>query len=149
MANRGPDVNDFAYTEEILDDLEVFLSRKRLGTNLEAAQENREEAVRLHVWNTAVSAAFYGPLQGLEVALRNAMNRSRGERFGEAWYDDSRAGFDRGALERIGNARAKLARDGHRDDPHRIVAAMSFGFWISLLGLGGRVGPQGTGPTTR
>ena len=141
MANRRPDVNDFAYTDEILDDLEVFLSRERLGTYLEAAQENREEAVRLHVWNTAVSAAFYGPLQGLEVALRNAMNRSLSERYGEAWYNDGRAGFDRGALERIGNARAELARDGHPDDPHRIVAALSFGFWVSLLGPGGRRAP--------
>ncbi len=139
MAGREPDVNDFCYTDDILDELEVFLSRERLGTYLEAAQENREEALRLHVWNTAVSAAFYGPLQGLEVALRNAMNRRLGERYGEAWYDNGRAGFDRGALERIANARADLTRDRHRDDPHRVVAALSFGFWVSLLGPGGRV----------
>ena len=25
-----------------------------------------------------------------------------------------------------------------RDDPHRIVATLSFGFWVSLLGPGGR-----------
>ena len=138
VADRGPDVNDFCYTDEILDDLEVFLSRERLGTYPDTARENREGAVRLHVWNTAVSAAFYGPLQGLEVALRNAMNRTLGERYGEAWYDNGRAGFDRGALERIGNARAELARDGHRDDPHRVVAALSFGFRVSLPGPGGR-----------
>ena len=29
MVDRGPDVNDFCYTEEILDDLQVFLSRER------------------------------------------------------------------------------------------------------------------------
>ena len=139
VADRGPDVNDFCYTDEILDDLEVFLSRERLGTYPDTARENREGAVRLHVWNTAVSAAFYGPLQGLEVALRNAMNRTLGERYGEAWYDNGRVGFDRGALERIGNARAELARDGHRDDPHRVVVALSFGFRVSLLGPGGRV----------
>ena len=139
MAGRGPDVNHFCYTDEILDDLEVFLSRERLGTYLEAAQNNREEADRLHVWNTAVSAAFYGPLQSLEVALRNAMNRRLGDRYGEAWHDNGRAGFDRGALERIANAKAELARDRHRDDRHRVVAALSFGFWVSLLGPGGRV----------
>ncbi|MCY4591378.1 MAG: hypothetical protein OXE86_12625 [Alphaproteobacteria bacterium] len=139
MADRGLDVNDFCYTDEILDGLEVFLSRERLGTYLVAARENREGAVRLHVWNTAVSAAFYEPLQGLEIALRNAMNRRLGERYGDAWYDNGRAGFDRGALERIANTRAKLARDGHSDDPHRVVAALSFGFWVSLLGPGGRM----------
>lgn len=138
MEDRGPDVNDFCYTDEILDEIEVFLSRERLGTYLAATREDREAAVRLHVWNTAVSAAFYGPLQGLEVALRNAMNRTLGERYGAAWYDNGRAGFDRGALERIAKARADLARDRHRDDPHRVVAALSFGFWVSLLGSGGR-----------
>ncbi len=71
--------------------------------------------------------------------MRNAMNRRLGERYGEAWYDNGRAGFDRGALERITNARAEVARDRHRDDPHRIVAALSFGFWVSLLGPGGRM----------
>ena len=44
MADREPDVNDFCYTDEILDDLEVFLSRERLGTYLDAAREDREEA---------------------------------------------------------------------------------------------------------
>ena len=138
IATGGPDVNDFCYTDEILDDLEVFLSRERLGTYLEAAQGNREEAVRLHVWNTAVSAAFYGPLQVLEVALRNAMNRRLGEKYGAAWYDNGRAGFSNGALERILRAKIEFARDGHGDDPHRVVAALSFGFWVSLLGRGGR-----------
>ena len=79
-ANRELDVNGFRYTNEILDDLEVFLSRERLGTYLDATRNDREGAVRLHVWNTAARAAFYGPLQGLEVALRNAMNRMHGER---------------------------------------------------------------------
>ena len=41
----GPDVNDFCYTDEILDDLEVSLSSERLGTYLEATGEDREEAV--------------------------------------------------------------------------------------------------------
>ncbi len=140
IVDRGSNVNSFCYTDEILDDLEVFLSRERLGAYLDADREDREGAVRLHVWNTAVSAAFYGPLQGLEIALRNAMNRALGEQYGEAWYDDSCAGFDRGALERIANAKkAELARDRHRDDPHRVVAALSFGFWVSLLGPGGRM----------
>ena len=35
-------------------------------------------------------------------------------------------------------ARIELTRDGHGHDPHRVVAALSFGFWVSLLGRGGR-----------
>ena len=37
-----------------------------------------------------------------------------------------------------------VARAGHAAGPHRIVAELSFGFWISLLGSGGRsVDPAG------
>ena len=93
----------------------------------------------LYAWNTAVSAAFYGPLQGLEVTLRNAIHCRLADRHGEAWYDNPDAGLDRGAVERIASARTELARDGHGDAPSRIVAALSFGFWVSLLGPGGRM----------
>ena len=139
MAQQGADVKHFSYPNDTLDELEASLSSERLGTYLRAARGEREKAIRLHVWNTGVSAAFYGPLQGLEVALRNAMHRRLTDRYGGAWYDNGNGGLDRGARERIAGARTELARDGHGDDPHRIVAALSFGFWVSLLGPGGRL----------
>lgn len=138
MVDRESGVKTFSYTDEALDELETALSHERLSTYLDAAAGDRERAVRLHAWNTAVSAAFYGPLQGLEVALRNAMHRRLAERYGPPWYDHPGAGLDRGAMERIAAARSKLARDGDGGDPPRIVAALSFGFWVSLLGPGGR-----------
>ena len=98
MASRGSGVKNFSYSDEFLDALQASLSRERLGTYLDAAGGDQEGAIRLHVWNTAVSAAFYGPLQGLEVALRNAIHRRLSERYGEAWYDNPGAGLDRGAL---------------------------------------------------
>ena len=140
MAKRAPDVKKFSYTDDLLDELERSLSRKRLGTYLDATGGDREGAIKLYAWSTAVSAAFYGPLQGLEVALRNAIHRRLAERYGEAWYDNPDAALDRGAVERIASARTELARDGHGDAPPRIVAVLSFGFWVSLLGPGGRMG---------
>lgn len=138
MVDREPGVKTFSYTDETLDELETALSHERLSTYLDAAGGDRERAIRLHAWNTAVSAAFYGPLQGLEVALRNAMHRRLAERYGPAWYDHPGAGLDRGAVGRTADARSDLARDGHGDDPARIVAMLSFGFWVSLVGPGGR-----------
>ena len=138
MVDRESGVKFFSYTDETLDELETALSRDRLSTYLGAAGGSREGAVRLYAWNTAVCAAFYGPLQGLEVALRNAMHRRLAERYGPTWYDYPGAGLDRGAKGRIADARSELTRDGHGDGPPRIVAALSFGFWVSLLGPGGR-----------
>jgi hypothetical protein len=100
--------------------------------------------MRLYTWNTAVSAAFYGPLQGLEVALRNAMHRSLAARYGPDWYDNPACQFDAGTLHRIGNAKDKLRRDGHTVDPPHVVAALPFGFWVALLGHGGKSAVLGT-----
>ena len=57
-------VKPFSYTEDILNDLEASVSPERMGTYLNATGGNREKAFHLYAWNTATSAAFYGPLQG-------------------------------------------------------------------------------------
>ena len=103
------EVKAFDLNEEILNELETSLSPDRLGTYLRAANGDRAKAVRLYTWNTAVSAAFYGPLQALEVALRNAMNRSLESAYGSSWYDNALTGLDRGCLNRIENTRQELA----------------------------------------
>ena len=143
IALHGGGVKPFSYTEDILNDLEVSFSLERMSTYLKAAGGDREKAFHLYAWNTATSAAFYGPLQGLEVALRNAIHRQLTVCYGATWYDNPAAGLDAGCLERIANAKQEVARAGHAAGPSRIVAALSFGFWISLLGPGGRLAPAG------
>jgi hypothetical protein len=137
-------VKIFAFDEDILDALVASLSPERIATYMAAAGGDREKAMRLYTWNTAVSAAFYGPLQGLEVALRNAMHRSLAARYGPDWYDNPACQFDAGTLHRIGNAKDKLRRDGHTVDPPHVVAALPFGFWVALLGRGGKSAVLGT-----
>src|SRR4051794_13465005 len=99
--------------------------------------------MRLYTWNTAVSTAFYGPLQGLEVGLRNAMHREPRAAYGPAWYDDPACGLDAGALRRVEAARDDLRRGGYPVDPPHLVAALPFGFRVALLGRGGRAAALG------
>ena len=139
MADRGVGVNPFSYTEETLTEIEAALSHERLQPYLNATGEALERALRLYLWNTALSAAFYGPLQGLEVILRNAIHHQLANRYGSVWYENLDVGLDRGALGRIRQAISELTRDGHTSDAPRIVATLSFGFWVSLLGSGGRL----------
>jgi hypothetical protein len=138
-ASEPPVKNGFPYTDATVDALEASLSPERMATYVGRAGGDRERAVRLHTWNTAVSAAFYGPLQGLEVALRNAMHRALAARYGAGWYDNPATGLDAGTLNRVSAARADLRRDGYPEDPPHMVAALSFGFWVTLLGAGGRL----------
>ena len=101
--------------------------------------------MRLYTWNTAISAAFYGPLQGLEVALRNAMHRELTTKYGKDWYDNPACGLDGGSLHRLNKAKKNLQRGGYTIDPPHVVAELPFGFWVSLLGRGGQAAPPDTG----
>ncbi|MGO9769094.1 MAG: hypothetical protein ACLPSW_05985 [Roseiarcus sp.] len=140
MSSNGPVVKGaFSYTDVVLDALETSLSPERMATYVAKAAGSREKAVRLYTWNAAVSAAFYGPLQGLEVALRNAMHRELSAKYGADWYDNPACGLDVATEGRIAAARSDLRRDGYADDPPHMVAALSFGFWVALLGAGGRL----------
>ena len=139
MAEQDKHVKAFSYTKDVIEALKASLSPERMQTYLTETQGDREKAALLYTWNTAISAAFYGPLQGLEVALRNAMHSQLERRYGSAWYDNSETGLDDGCRGRIANAKLKLTRDGYRADPPQIVSALSFGFWVSLLGHGGRI----------
>lgn len=138
-------VKIFDYEREIVQALGASLSPERLATYEAATKGDTERALRLYTWNTAVSAAFYGPLQGLEVALRNAMHRELSAAYGQCWYDNPACGFDSGTLGRIDAAKSALRRNRYAVDPPHVVAELSFGFWVSLLGKGGRGRAPDTG----
>ena len=143
MAEQRGHVKSFSYTEGFLEELKTSLSSERMDTYLRATLGNGERAALLYTWNTAVSGAFYGPLQGLEVALRNAMHRQIGRRYGKTWYDNPNTGLDDGCRARIAKAKLRLRRDGHTVNPPQMVAALPFGIWVSLLGSGGQIGGSG------
>ena len=141
VGNVGSDdveVNQFRLGDPVLDALQATISPERFGTYLSAAEGDRVTAMRLYTWNTTLSAAFYGPLQGLEVALRNAMHRELSRAYGLEWYDNPRIGLDAGAVDRIRRAKDELGRGRYPVDPPHLVAALTFGFWVSLFGRGGR-----------
>ncbi len=127
----------------LLGDLEASFSAERMSTYVAAAAGDRERAVALYAWNTVVSGAFYEPLQGLEIALRHALHGQLTRCYGEAWYDNPEAGLDIGTLERIAEARTKLARVGQVPTPSRVVTDLTFGFWVALLRVGRRLDLSG------
>ena len=142
LARQGERVNTWSWTEDLLVELEASFSPERLRTYLRAAKGDRKRALQLYTWNTKICAAFYGPLQGLEIALRNAIHQQLTRCYGAAWHDNPAVGLDLGGLERIAAAKTETAR-GHAATPGRLVAALSFGFWVSLLGSGGRMDSDG------
>ena len=146
MTNDQALVKHFPYSKEVLQELESTLSPERLSTYAQAARsQNPEEAFRLYLWNMALSSGFYGMLQGLEITVRNAMHKQLSARYGRHWYDSQGVGLDSGGLRRVQNAKTELSNKGLKSpSPPRVVAGLSFGFWVSLLGPGGRILSSGT-----
>ena len=145
MGDPTPNVNKEFLTDEVLDELQESLSEKRFETYLTASNGDRANAIRLYVWNTAVSAAFYGPLQALEVTLRNAMNRELANVYGEDWYDSAELQLDFRGRSRVEDAKKKLLSENRPVGAHRMITCLTFGFWVSLLGRGNYIDEEETG----
>lgn len=66
----------FTYSAITEAKLEQLISRERLQSYSIASGGSLNAALQLYVWNCAVSGALYGPLQSVEIALRNSINRA-------------------------------------------------------------------------
>ncbi|MFP4097315.1 MAG: Abi family protein [Alphaproteobacteria bacterium] len=122
----------FTYTPIIIDNLEKSLSRERLHTYLQATRQNKANALKLYLWNTKASAAFYAPLQCLEITLRNALHYQLTALFNtDSWYENIT--LIPAGRRQIQKAQDSVQRSHGIIDPPHMVAELSFGFWVSLL----------------
>jgi hypothetical protein len=121
----------FAYTDEQLKALEKTLSIDRMRPYMILANDNKRLALKLYEWNTGLSESFYGLLQGLEVALRNAMHSSLCTDCGrEDWYDV----YPLNEVHRdmIRKVKVRILADKKPLVPGKIVSELTFGFWVVL-----------------
>jgi Abi-like protein len=123
---------NFQFTPERLAALERSLSRERLTYYLGECANDLERALRMYELNNRISAAFYGPLQGLEVLVRNDMNTQMQAAFGADWLDLSAVRLQPTQIDDIKKTIAKIDQDEPSNGA--IVAELPFGFWVGLLG---------------
>ena len=112
---------------------ESTLSTERFARYLDWAEGDRERALELYALNTQLSEALYTPLQILEVTLRNRIHTVLADSLDERWLSDE--GFLVLEHQRLQLARAlqELQGIGREPTPSRIVAALTFSFWGSML----------------
>lgn len=113
--------------------LESVFSHERMQTYLDAAHGDRAVALQHYTRNVQLGAAFQGPLQALEVTLRNTMHGQLATQYGGHWFLDPAPGLDSHARDAIDG---QLRRSMGALTPGRFVASMSLGFWVRLLGRG-------------
>lgn len=123
----------FSYHPTEIDTLEQSLSLERFNGYVQRANGDRTMAVRLYERNTRLSESLYGVVQGLEVCLRNSIDRVLRSACGPNWYDQPMA-LKYPLPEKLQSAKDSVLRQGKLLTPGRVVAELSFGFWTALIG---------------
>lgn len=122
----------FDYSPQNVAGVVAAVSETRFATYRRHSAPSDASALRLYAWNVAASAAFYAPLQTLEVTLRNSIHDAMSANHGEGWFNHakllrpSERSLVDGALRRRGR-RCEPATPG------RVIAELPFGFWVALF----------------
>jgi hypothetical protein len=127
-------VNYFLRTAAINIELENSLSRQRLDKYLVAAGGDLDMALAQYERNTRLSESFYTPLQCMEICLRNTLDRELKTVYGADWFQNGRPPFERDAVAKILEIVTDISRTNKPITAGAIVAELSFGFWVSILG---------------
>jgi hypothetical protein len=114
--------------------LEVALSLERFGRYLAWAGGDRTQALDLYALNIRLSEALYTPLQMLEVALRNRIHAVLSASVQPRWFERPGLLAVPHQNEQVAEALADLTRERKDPTPGRVVAALTFSFWTTMLG---------------
>jgi hypothetical protein len=133
----APGQIDFTYSANDLNALFVYLSAERMAMYMKAVAyakditDRTRKALRRYEYNTAMSEAFYPVIQGFEVALRNAVHNRLCTDNGADWLDTfALLVTEKGA---IADAKSKITSKLQPMTQDRVVAELSFGFWVRLF----------------
>ena len=123
----------FSYDDHNLPILQRSVSATRLQRYIAIATGDAAQALRLYMWNTALSEALYGPLQGLEITLRNKIHERLTMAYGDQWYDNPKLLLRYAQQQQVDGAKQNLAFQKKPIEASRVVAELNFGFWVGLL----------------
>ncbi len=114
--------------------LEEALSLERFGRYQAWAGGDRARALELYALNTQLSETLYTPLQMLEVALRNRIHAVLSLFIQPRWFEAPGFLAVSQQKEQVLEALGELARERKESTPGRVVAALTFSFWTTMLG---------------
>ncbi len=125
----------FVYSLDAQNALVDSLTKDRLTAYLSASKGNAYLAIQLYEYNTRVSESLYGVTQALEIACRNACHSRISKDTGSpCWYDS--IGLDQKESQSVLDAKNNIQRWGKQVVPARVVAELTFGFWVRLFSPG-------------
>lgn len=111
------------------------LSDQRLKTYRFDEHEADEIVLARYRWNLALGRSFYPSIGLLEVTLRNNLHRVISEFYKTPrWYEQDPPVLREIERDAILKAKVQLQNNRKPEEPDRLIAELSFGFWTGLLG---------------
>ncbi|MEU8628350.1 hypothetical protein [Streptomyces sp. NPDC048669] len=111
------------------------ISQQRFKPYLDDCRGDRAAALRLYAWDGEIARAFHSPLRDLEVSLRNRLHRRLVDRYRrDDWWHAPRVQLSDVSEKQVLSAEKGLRKRGRRVGPDDMVAKLTFGFWVGLLG---------------
>ncbi|HCF9660097.1 hypothetical protein PZT57_26190 [Pseudomonas aeruginosa] len=117
------------------NELERHFSTARLGRFSVARNGDKTRAASDYTHNILLAEAMMPMLNILEISLRNGIHRSLTAKYGRAdwwaaWAQDPAYAWQ---TREVQSAIGKLTRRKEQQHPDKIVAELTFGFWVSLF----------------
>ncbi len=106
--------------QTLIDD---FISQKRIESY---------KGIDEYVENLIFSKSSYIPLSVLEIALRNAINNFFSVEAGIDWYEDTTF-LTKDSIRKVEEAKNVLLGRREHISKNKIIAELSFGFWVNLF----------------
>lgn len=117
--------------QSVANNFERSVSRPRLRRYLRDYPDTLN-AIAVYLWNMALCSALYPSLQCLEVTYRNSLDAALKSYTGtDRWYDDQTLLLPN-EWDKVQNVKSLLVWQGKSIDPGRVIAELSFGFWVAL-----------------
>src|SRR5574344_1274151 len=108
--------------------MKTSLIKKYISRDRFKSYKNSKE----YLDNLIFSKNAYIPLSILEVSLKNSINTILSEKLGENWLED-REFLTNDSLKKIEEAKKILFKRGEKVSKSKIIAELSFGFWVNLF----------------
>lgn len=122
----------FVYSEQAVDTISNLITPQRLTRYLIASKGNKFLAIQLYEYNTIIAESLHGLIQPLEIGLRNSIhNVLSSDLRKEEWFGS--IGLQTTEVQSVEEAREALRKWKIPITPGRIVAELTFGFWVRLL----------------
>lgn len=111
--------------------IEAHLNAERLNAYRKDGADDETTLAR-YLLNMALCEALYGPLQMAEVTLRNALHAALAAKTEtDTWYRQlSLPGWQ---SQQVADAQRRLKNVNRPQSPGRIVAELTFGFWVGFF----------------